>query len=62
MTAMQLIAAIIGAFFLLGFVGWALVHAGSLGEDDPEEYEEIKLASYDSDAWKHAVPKVPHAE
>lgn len=54
------------AFFILTI--WAIVRGGSMGEDDPEEFEprgyvdQDTQPAYDADAWKHATVKVPHAE
>lgn len=57
---------ILAAFLLLGFIGWCLVHFGTIGEvdlDEPTGYvDQVTQTAYDADAWKHATPKVHHAE
>lgn len=68
MTPTQYVLLGIAIWLFLAIFTWAIVHGGSLGEDDPEEFEPRGYVDQDGestpgrDAWKHAAVKTHHAE
>ncbi|WP_066735672.1 hypothetical protein [Cupriavidus sp. D384] len=63
MTTPQIILSIGAVFVVIGIIGWCLVRAGTLGEDDPEVYADADGETTPSrHLWKNAGMKAHHAE
>lgn len=64
MDTPQIILAIGSLFVLIGLMGWALVHIGALGEDDPEQVypDQDGEATPARHQWVNAGAKAPTVE